>query len=162
LSSGPSSVIARAVIEVFAPEFLQDPAVVWLSESSRKVVQRDDQIARRIGLSIDASSVLPDIVLADLGPRRPRLVFAEVVATDGAMTERRVTQLNALLQDSPFRRDEVAFVTAYLDRSAAAFRTTIGNLAIGSFAWFVTEPSVLLRYVSTPSASQRRRLLFPR
>ena len=35
LAPGPSSVIAKAVIEVFAPNFLKNPTVLWLSESGR-------------------------------------------------------------------------------------------------------------------------------
>lgn len=53
LSPGLSSVISKAVIEVYAPTFLKDPAVLWLSESANKVVKRDDDLAKSIGLNID-------------------------------------------------------------------------------------------------------------
>src|SRR5205807_2377459 len=48
MAVGPSTLITKAVIEVFAPRFLQDPAVLLLSESANKIVDRDDKLARTI------------------------------------------------------------------------------------------------------------------
>lgn len=36
----PSSAISRAVVEEFAPRFLEQPGVIWLSESRNQVVAR--------------------------------------------------------------------------------------------------------------------------
>lgn len=147
LAPGPSSIITQAVIEVFARDFLQDPAVLWLSESGNKVVARDDKLAAAIGLKIEADKNLPDIILADLGPAEPLIVFVEVVATDGAVTARRQKALFALTDEAGFAREQVAFLTAYQDRESAGFRKTVSGLAWGSFAWFVSEPDkiVILR-----------------
>ena len=49
MEAGPSSIITKAVVEVFALRFLHDPAVLWISESGNKVIQRDDQLAQSIG-----------------------------------------------------------------------------------------------------------------
>lgn len=154
LAPGPSSVITQAVIEVFAPAFLEDPAVLWLSESGNKVVARDDKLAAAIGLKIEADKNLPDIILADLGPAEPLIVFIEVVATDGAVTPRRQKALFALTDEAGFSRDQVAFLTAYQDRESAGFRKTVSGLAWGSFAWFVSEPDkiVILRDGATSPA----------
>jgi hypothetical protein len=38
----------------------------------------------------------------------------------------------------------VAFVTAYVDRSHAAFKKTISELAWRSFAWFAAEPEHIM------------------
>ena len=67
MTTGPSADISRAVIEVFAPKFLRKPGVIALSESGNKVVARDDELAKAIGLTIPADKSLPDIVLVDLG-----------------------------------------------------------------------------------------------
>lgn len=140
LAPGPSSIISQAVIEVFARDFLEDAAVLWLSESGNKVVARDDKLAAAIGLKIEADKNLPDVILADLGPAEPLIVFVEVVATDGAVTARRQSALFALTDEAGFARDQVAFLTAYQDRESAGFRKTVSGLAWGSFAWFVSEP----------------------
>ena len=144
LAPGPSSIIAQAVIEVFAETFLGNPVVLWLSESGNKVIARDDKLAAAIGLKIKADQNLPDIILADLGPVDPLIVFIEVVATDGAVTARRQTALFALTDEAGFSRDQVAFLTAYQDRESAGFRKTVSGLAWGSFAWFVSEPDKII------------------
>jgi len=140
LVPGPSSVIAQAVIEVFSKHFLYKPAVLWLSESGNKVLARDDKLAAAIGLKIEIDRNLPDLILADLGPSEPIIVFVEVVATDGAITPRRQRALLALTDEAGFKRSQIAFLTAYQDRQSAGFRKTISNLAWNSFAWFVSEP----------------------
>lgn len=144
MKPGPSSEITKAVVEVFAPAFLTDPAVVFLSESGNKVVARDDELARSIGLTIHADKNLPDTILVDLGPIHPLLVFVEVVATDGPINQRRKRALEELVAEAGFPAEHVAFVTAFLDRSAGPFKKTVDSLAWGSYAWFAAEPERLV------------------
>jgi len=97
MSAGPSSIITKAVVEVFARRFLKDPAVFWVSESGNKVIQRDDDLARDIGLKIESDKLLPDMILVDLAPKEPMIVFVEVVATDSPVSEARRTALLELV-----------------------------------------------------------------
>jgi hypothetical protein len=144
MAAGPSSDITKAVVEVFAPKFLREPGVVLLSESQAKIIGRDEALMARLHLKIEAGSNLPDVVLVDLGAREPLLVFVEVVASDGAITEDRKDALLRIATDAGFRRHRVAFVTAYADRAAAGFRKTVSRLAWGSVAWFASEPDHLV------------------
>jgi hypothetical protein len=156
MKPGPSSEITKAVVEVFAPTFLADPAVLFLSESGNKVVARDDELARSIGLAIQADRNLPDTILVDLGPTHPLLVFVEVVATDGPISERRKEALEALVAETGFPAEHVAFVTAYLDRSAGPFKKTVDSLAWGSYAWFAAEPERLVVFSQVSGGLQGR------
>lgn len=140
MEPGPSSVISRAVIEDFAPRFLEQPGVLWLSESRNQVVARDDRLARDIGLTIQPDRNLPDLILVDLGPAEPLLVFVEVVATAGPVNEARQTALMEITVEAGFIEGQVAFVTAYADRDAAPFKSSVSELAWRSFAWFMSEP----------------------
>lgn len=144
MAAGPSSSITKAVIEVFAPRFLRSPAVLLLSESANKIIDRDDKLARSIGLMIEVDKNLPDTILVDLAPKHPLLVFVEAVATDGPVNNRRKAALEELATKAGFPLQHVAFVTAYLDRSGAAFKKTVDTLAWGSYAWFVSEPDGLV------------------
>lgn len=145
LAAGPSSAISKAVVEEFAPRFLGHPGVIFLSESGDRVVARDEKIANSIGLAIPAARLLPDIVLVDLAPKTPLLVFVEVVATNGAITESRKEALLTLTSGAGFPPSQVAFLSAYMDRDRAAFKKTMANLAWGSFAWFASEPAHLIQ-----------------
>lgn len=144
MEAGPSSVITKAVVEVFAARFLSNPAVLWVSESGNKVIQRDDALAQSLGLKIATDKLLPDIILVDLAPIEPLLVFVEAVATDGPITEGRREALLDLAATAGFKESQIAFVTAFQDRNAAAFKKAIANLAWGSFAWCVSEPEHLI------------------
>lgn len=146
LAPGPSSVIAQAVIESFAPRFLTAPAVLWLSESGNKVVMQDNALAQSLGLQIEADKTLPDLILADLGGDEPLLLFVEVVATDGAITERRRDAIWAMTDAAGFPRSQIAFLTAYQDRQSSGFKKTVAQLAWGSLAWFASEPEHLVRF----------------
>lgn len=128
LQAGPSSVIAKAVIEEFAPRFLHTPALLWLSESGNKVVASDMLTARKIGLSIDPSKTLPDIILADLGPDL-LVVFVEVVASDGPINPLRKENLTVIAREAGFDAGHLAFVTAFEDRAATPARALMPNLA---------------------------------
>ncbi len=144
MEPGPSSVISKAVVEEFAPRFLEDPGVIWLSESRNQVAPRDDRLAWAIGLTIRQDKNLPDLILVDIGPSEPLLVFVEVVATAGPVTSARQTALMTIATEAEFKEEHVVFVTAYADRGDAAFKTTASELAWRSFAWFMSEPNHIM------------------
>lgn len=144
LAPGPSSFIAKGVVEVFTKKFLEKPAVLWLSESGNKVVVRDDSIANAIGLKIEVGKNLPDLILADLAPKEPLIVFVEVVATDGAITPRRLDAIYEITDGAGFDRKQIAFLTAYQDRNSAGFKKTVAQLAWDTFGWFVSEPDKIV------------------
>lgn len=148
LAPGPSSVIARAVIEIFSPRFLKHPTVLWLSESGNKVVARDEALASELGLKIDATKALPDIILVDLGIDEHGtdmlVLFVEVVASDGPINRERRTALTTMAVEAGFDQRHLAFLTAYADRAGQPFRRSISELAWGSYAWFVSEPENII------------------
>jgi hypothetical protein len=120
------------------------------------VVVRDDSIASAIGLKIEQDKNLPDLILADLGPSNPLLVFVEIVATDGAITPRRQEAIYALTDAAGFDRNDVTFLTAYHDRDSAGFKKTVAQLAWKTFAWFVSEPDQIV--VMRDGASSAKKL----
>jgi hypothetical protein len=145
MGPGTSSIVTKALIEEFAPKFLGKPGVIWISESGNKVVSRDDELARSIGLSIQPDQNLPDTILVDLAPKHPLLIYAEIVVTDGPVSEERKIALTHLASGAGFPPEHLAFVTAYLDRSEQVFKRTVTSLAWGTFVWFASEPANLIR-----------------
>src|SRR5262249_21059999 len=144
LAPGPSSIISKAVIEDFSRFFLEHPAILWLSESGNKIIARDDRVASAIGLKIEPDKNLPDLILADLGPAEPLLVFVEVVPPDGAITARRQDAILAMTDKPVFKRPQIASRSAYADRESAGFKKTVAGLAWNSFGWFVSEPDKIV------------------
>ncbi len=157
MEPGPSSIISKAVIEEFAKRFLGQPVVVWLSESGNKVVARDDEIAKAIGLTIPVDRSLPDIILAELKGNTTLLVFVEVVATDGAVNDLRKKSLMDMAAKAGFDADNLAFVTAFLDRDHPSFRRCVSTLAWRSFVWFASEPDKLVALYDGGNCATRLR-----
>lgn len=147
MSAGPSSLLSKEVIEVFSHRFLAEPAVIFLSESGNKVVSDDQRLATALGLRIEPDRNLPDIILADIGPKAAILVFVEVVVTDGPITRARMDALLALATEARFPRERIAFVSAFQDRGSPAFRRATSELAWGSVAWLASEPERLILFM---------------
>lgn len=129
MEPGPSSDLTKAVIEDFAHRFLIEPAVVFISESGKKVVVEDLGLARSLGIEIKPDRTLPDIILADIAAKVGTIVFVEVVVTDGAITRSRRESLAALATEGGFTPERIVFVTAFVDRSTAAYRRLSSELA---------------------------------
>jgi len=89
-------------------------------------------------------------VLVDLGPSHPLLIFVEVVWSDGPINEARKTALLEIARGAGFAAENVAFLTAYLDRGSAPFKRTVSSLAWGSYAWFASEPEKLITFNDAP------------
>jgi hypothetical protein len=64
--------------------------------------------------------------------------------TNGPISQRRREALLALADGPGFDPSRVAFVTAYADRTAPAFKKTMASPAWGTFAWFASEPDNLV------------------
>jgi BsuBI/PstI restriction endonuclease domain/BsuBI/PstI restriction endonuclease HTH domain len=156
LAPGPSSVIAKAVVEVFAPAFLYHPAVVLLSESGDKIIAQEEKLISGIGLKIDRAKLLPDIILFDLRADRELLVFVEVVATDGPISAGRKQALLEIAEDARISPDRISFLTAFRDRNDAAFKKAFGSLAWNCLVWFMTEPDYVLVLREKPSLEKGR------
>lgn len=152
LAPGPSSRIAQAVVQDFAPRFLTDPVVLWLSESAAKVAARDEGWIKRLRLRITPDRTLPDIILLDRGRSAAdlMLVFVEVVATDGPVTEQRARAFLDIAAEGGFDPSRVACVTAFLDRDKAEVKKALPSLAWGSQVWFASEPDRLMRLQPAP------------
>jgi hypothetical protein len=141
---GESSNITKAVVEEFAVRHLKSPAVVWISESGNKVVAQDDELMQSIGLSIDQSTLLPDVILADLGRDRMLFIFVEVVYSDGPITEDRKRQILEKLVAAGYTEDNALFVSAFEHRNSSALKRRFSGIAVDSLVWCMAEPELLI------------------
>ena len=155
MAPGLSSIITKAVVEVLAPRFLINPAVPWISESGKKVVEKDDKLLTALGIEIKPEKLLPDVILADTGEGDILFVFVfvEVVATDGPMHEDRRRQFLDIVSTAGFNPSQALFLTAFQSRDHPAFKKSVASLAWGSFAWCFSEPDHLIAFDgATPGA----------
>jgi hypothetical protein len=143
IALGPSSVIMKAVAEEFMHRFLVSPRVLWMSESRNKVILQDDELMRSIGLPLDQSKLLPDMVLADVNLQM-RLFFVEIVATDGPFTRERRDEVLRLTDHAGFSRSAIYFVSAFEHRDAQPLKKRFSALAENTYVWCMAEPDLLI------------------
>ncbi len=108
-------------------------------------------------MKIETDRLLPDVILVDIAPEQPLVIFIEVAATAGWITEARKGAFSEMMAAAQFARNQVAFVSAFQDRDAPAFKRALPNLAWGTFAWCVNEPEHLIMFDG--SAPARSKLL---
>lgn len=150
LEPGDTSLILRGVMEHWALDRLQDPVVLSISEPGDKVYLADAARLRSLGLTIDRANLLPDAVIVDIGQRPPTFWIVEAVATDGPVTEDRRYQLLDWAETQRIPPDSCRFLSAFLDRNDPAARRRLKDLAVGTFAWYVSEPTRELSWYEIP------------
>ncbi len=153
MANGPSSVLTKAVVEEFTKNFMKDPAVVLISESSQKLLMKDDELCQAIGFHVDVGTVLPDLILVELGIQTPKIVFVECVASDGPINDRRKQELLDLIHQAGYEEDDCAFVTVFRDRSDTVSRRLVPSIAWGTFIWHVSEPCNII-YLHSANGKQ--------
>lgn len=156
LAAGPSSVLIKAVVEEFLPRFFYAPAVVLISESREKIVVQEKALVEAIGLRLEADRLLPDVIIFDMQPERELLVFVEVVATDGPISESRKQSLQAMASGANIPHHQIAYVTVYQDRDHAAFRKTFSSLAWNTLVWLMSEPDHVIVLRERPLITEAR------
>lgn len=153
LEPGDASRILKGVIELWAPARLVDPVVLTISEPGDKVYVVDAATLAKLGMAIDQRSLLPDAVIIDIGVTPARVWVVEAVATDGPVTESRRADLLAWAQDQRIDPATCEFLSAFLSRNHAAARRRLKDLAVGTYAWYLDEPTRELSWQEIDSAS---------
>lgn len=123
---------------------MKDPAVLWISESGKKVSLQDDALMQNLGLPIDQKKLLPDVVLADLGRKNVLIIFVEVVYTDGPVTEERKAKLLEMTARAGYSGDNVAFISAFEQRNSAPLKRRFSAIALDTLIWCMAEPDLLI------------------
>jgi hypothetical protein len=141
LEPGEASVILKSVIENWAPVRLIDPVVLTISEPGNKIYTADSAIIKRLGVAIDATNLLPDALLADIGASEPKFWLVEVVASDGPIDDDRKRKLLRWAAQQNIREPSLEFLTAFGSRNAPPARRRLKDLATGTYAWYADEPT---------------------
>lgn len=151
LAAGEASAITKDVCEVLSQRMMEAPVVVHVSISDQKIFPELAGECDAVGLKIDTSAELPDVIVCDVGREDGLVVaFIEVVHSDGPITELRKQALLAIASAAGIREEHVRLVTAFEDRNSPAFKKRVSELARGSMVWFRSEPDLLVKLEYLP------------
>ncbi len=149
LAPGGSSLILKGVIEELAPRLLDQPAVLFISESRQHLDVIDAELLRELQIEADVARLLPDALLFDAGPGS--FWFVEAVLTNGAIDEGRKAALAAWAHEQGIQEGRCRYVTAFASRAMAPFKRLVPSLAWGTHVWFLDEPDKIVRLEDLPA-----------
>lgn len=151
LSPGESSLILKGVIEVWADQRLREPAVLTISEPGDKKAYVDERRLAAVGINVNVSDLLPDALIVDMGHRPAEFWIIEAVATGGPVDERRKQNFIEWAQTQRIRPEQLRFLNAFISRNDSAAKKHLMDLAVGTYAWYLDEPTRELAWNSIQS-----------
>ena len=127
-SAGEHNQLQKAIIEEFAPRFAPGAECLYVGDTTKKDLVKNEAKLRTLGFEITQHDKMPDVVLyrEDMN----WLYFVEAVTSVGAMTPKRVIEIKKMTQNVSAGQ---IFVTAFLDFST--YRAFSNKLAWETEVW---------------------------
>lgn len=142
LSPGDHNILEKALVEIFAPAFLNTPQVVYVGDTSPRQGYQNRHLMRRLNLPLDISASLPDVILYSEPDHH--LVVVEAVTSGGPINLIRLRQLQHLTTGATKLGNHVSYVSAFPSRSV--FRRFVEEIAWGSSVWIENEPNNIVHF----------------
>lgn len=140
LEAGPASLIVKGVVERWAAQRLTLPLVLAISEPGTKSALVDAALMSRVGITIDAANLLPDLLIADADAEPVEIWVIEIVHSDGEINETRKRELIAWAAQYNIAANQMRFLTAFSSRASGPARKRLKDLASDTYAWYADEP----------------------
>ncbi len=140
LEPGGASEIIKGVIEQWAQTRLADPVVLSISEPGAKSYLAGAATMNAVGLSINVSTLLPDVLLVDLGTSPVTFWIIEAVDSDGPIDEDRRRAFLRWADDHRIPTGTVKFLNAFRSRGSGSARRRLKDIAGDTYAWYLDEP----------------------
>lgn len=139
LSAGEHNVLQKAVIEEFLPRFGMNAEVLYLGDTSDKLLFLNQERLTEIGFFALSHDELPDVVAYSA---EKNIVFLiEAVHSAGPMSEIRVRKLSKQLDGC---LAIPVFVTAFIDKKS--FRKWAADIAWETEAWIADNPQHMIHF----------------
>lgn len=139
LSAGEHNKLQAGIIELFAPRFVQSGILLYLGDTAKKDLYREDEILLKLGIPINQHSKLPDVIILDT--KRNWLYLIEAVTSHGPISPKRIKELNVLLHKCNAGR---VFVTAF--PNTAEFKKYASEIAWETEVWLMDKPDHMIHF----------------
>jgi hypothetical protein len=139
ISPGEHSLLIKAIIEEFAPRFVQGGQLIYAGDTGEKMGYFDRDLLRRLGVEVDDHGKMPDVVI--YYPEKDWLLLVESVTSHGPMDGKRHGELMKLFHGS---EPGLVYVTAFPSRSVMA--RYLGEIAWETEVWVADAPTHLIHF----------------
>ena len=139
LSPGKHNELIRAIIEEMAPRFLPGATLVYIGDTGEKWGFFDDELAAKIGLSVEEHGKMPDVVLwlAD----KKWLVLVESVTSHGPVDSKRRIELAELFSSA---KGDKVYISAFPDKRT--FVRFAPDVAWETETWVADNPTHMVHF----------------
>ena len=137
LSTGAHNLLQKAVIEEFAPRFLGDFKCLYLGDTAKRDLIKDECELRSLGFEITLHDKMPDVVL--YVPDKDWVVFVECVTSVGPMSASRILEIGKM---TPAVSAGKVFVTAFPSRRA--YKKFSDQIAWETDVWIAEDPDHMI------------------
>ena len=139
LSLGEHNALQKKIIDEFLPRFGSDCEVLYIGDTSNKILHIEKEELRSINFFELSHDELPDIIA--YSRQNNWLYLIEAVHSSGPMSEIRVLELKKMLNNCTA---ELIFVTGFLTRTE--FRKWTMEIAWESEVWIADNPDHLIHF----------------
>ena len=109
-SHGMHNVLQKSVLEEFAPRFLPEAECLYIGDTAKRDLMKNDTFLSILGFNISVHDKMPDIILYDKGSNM--LFFIECVTSSGAVTPERIIEIEAMTENVSTGK---IYITAFPD-----------------------------------------------
>lgn len=137
-SPGSHNLLQKAVLEEFLPRFAPGSICLYVGDTAKKNLIREDAIIESIGINLGNHEKLPDILLYN--EEKNWVYFIECVTSVGPMSPKRFKEINEMIEHwASFGR---IYVTAFPNSNI--FKKFISELAWETEVWLSDEPDHMI------------------
>jgi hypothetical protein len=139
LSMGKHNDLQKAIIEEFLPRYGQGCEVLYIGDTSNKMLYLDEAKLKELHFFELAHDELPDIIAYD--KQRNWLYLIEAVHSSGSISEVRMLELKRLTKGC---KADIVYVTAFLTKTE--FRKWVTDIAWETEVWIAENPDHLIHF----------------
>ena len=137
LSTGDHNKLQKAIIEEFAPRFAPNSECLYIGDTEKKDLYKDDKKLQYLGFQITVHEKMPDVIL--YRKDKKWIYFIEAVTSVGPMDSKRIMEINDMTQNVKAGK---IFITAFLNMDT--YKKFISKIAWETEIWISSMPDHLI------------------
>lgn len=137
-SPGKHNQLQKEIIEEFLPRFAPGANVLYVGDTAKKDLIKNNEKLLELGIKITDHDKLPDVIL--YMEEKNWIFFIEAVTSVGPISVKRRDDINAMLENC---NCGIVYVTAFLDMGKI-FKSFINEIAWETEIWIADNPDHMI------------------
>lgn len=142
LSPGEHNQLEVEIVEYMKPIFFKEAKLLYLGDTANKTLKMEDQILKKLGVSLNQHDKLPDIIYYD--DKKNVLFLIEAVTSHGPVSPKRKKELEATCQNCYAKR---VYISAF--PNAEELKKHMNDIAWESEVWLADNPKHMIHFNGT-------------